>query len=350
MKSNLKILAIRTDFKHHGEQSGYKQILKYIRPEFTLGINERDPAQKTSLLKKKYQWLFEWSAAKYKKKIDLVHILYAEDYFRWSTRIFKGKPVVATFHQPAELLEKEVTNGSYRGRVGMITHRLTRYRFKELEAAIVTNESQMEVLAKVMPREKIHCIPLGLHLDAYVEQFENAWQPVAAEPTVLTVGNWLRDWDFYFQVVEKCPEWTFLLINRSLPEQYREKLKHYTNIQYLSDVSDHQVREAYMKAHVQFIPVTGLAGSNALVQGLVMGCPLVLTAINADMFRAHTRFVTLYTQHDLSACIAALRNYIGLTLSERSSTSAAARGYAMAFSWENIAEQTMSVYHALVKK
>ena len=43
---NIRVLAIRTDFKHHGEDHGYKQILKGIKPVITLGINERDPNEK----------------------------------------------------------------------------------------------------------------------------------------------------------------------------------------------------------------------------------------------------------------------------------------------------------------
>src|ERR1044072_3393663 len=112
----MRVLAIRTDFSHHGERYGYKQILKYIDPLMVIGINVRDPLQRRFFLKGRYQWLFEFEAFRFRDKIDLVHILYGEDYYRWSGSLFGKTPVVATFHQPPEILEREVLKGDVRGR------------------------------------------------------------------------------------------------------------------------------------------------------------------------------------------------------------------------------------------
>ena len=103
----MKVLAILTRFKHHGEHSGYKQILKYIKPIFELGINEDDGVN-VGKLKLKYQWLFEWESLRYRKHVDLVHVMYGEDYLRFSPYLFRKIPVVATFHQPAASLEREI--------------------------------------------------------------------------------------------------------------------------------------------------------------------------------------------------------------------------------------------------
>jgi hypothetical protein len=127
----LKILIIRTDFKHHGKDSGYKQILNYIHPYRIFGINEREENVSIPYFKLKYQWLYEFDTYKNKGMGDLVHILYGEDYFRWSTKLFTKIPVVATFHQPADLLEREVIYGDYRGRIGKLTHLLSKNRFKK---------------------------------------------------------------------------------------------------------------------------------------------------------------------------------------------------------------------------
>jgi len=54
----MKVLAILTRFKHHGEHSGYKQILKYIKPTFELGINE-DEGVNVGKLKSKYQSMLD---------------------------------------------------------------------------------------------------------------------------------------------------------------------------------------------------------------------------------------------------------------------------------------------------
>jgi len=106
----MKVLAILTRFKHHGEHSGYKQILRYIKPTFELGINEDDGSE-VGVLKSKYQWLFEWQSFRFRNHVDIVHVMYGEDYLRFSPYLFRRIPVVATFHQPAASLEREILRG-----------------------------------------------------------------------------------------------------------------------------------------------------------------------------------------------------------------------------------------------
>ena len=71
----MKVLAILTRFKHHGEHSGYKQILRYIKPTFELGINEDDGSE-VGVLKSKYQWLFEWQSFRFRNHVDIVKTSY----------------------------------------------------------------------------------------------------------------------------------------------------------------------------------------------------------------------------------------------------------------------------------
>ena len=93
---NPRVLVIRTDFAHHGDRFGYKQLLAYIKPAFVFGVNERGPKPTTNILLRKYPWLYEFLAWPKRKQVDLVHIFYGEDYYRWSGFLFKGKPIVVT--------------------------------------------------------------------------------------------------------------------------------------------------------------------------------------------------------------------------------------------------------------
>lgn len=349
---DLKVLAIYTDFKQHGEDAGYKQILKYIRPFKTLGINERDDSIKHSDLKKKYNWLFEFEAYKYRKQIDLIHILYAENYLRWSPRLFSKIPIVATFHQPVELLEREVMRGDFMGRVGRITHILNKKRFEKLAAAIVTNVSQVAVLEKVMPKEKIHVISLGVHLKDINAKFDRffseAMNREKASGNILTVGNWQRDWDFYFSVVEKCQHLNFSLVNNKLEDEYKEKVKAFKNLTFLDDITDEELSDLFLRSDFQFIPVKSLAGSNALLQGLAYGCPLVLTDVNAEEFKSENDIVKLYKKGSVEDCVNKMNELLGLSQEEFAACKKKAHLFANRFSWEEVAKKTIDVYKLVI--
>lgn len=343
----LKVLAIRTDFGHHGEYFGYKQILKYTHPHIVLGIDERSKTMQVNRLKLNYPWLFEFEAYKLRKEIDLVHILYGEDYLRWSTKLFKNTPVVATFHQPPAILEREVRHGDYRGRVGRYTHLLTKDRFEKLSAAIVTNPAQAQVLKKVMPESKIHYIPLGLHLDNLNLFYERRPNDIV-EKSIITVGNWQRDWDFYFRVVEKCPHYNFVLVNRNLERSIVEKTKGYSNLKYYSDVSDTELFELYLNSKLQFLPVLGIAGSNAFLQGLSLGCPVVLTNINSEQPNSEPDFIRLYETDSVEDAVKQIDFFISLNTISRRSIQHLCNKYANQFSWEEVANKTTTLYEQLI--
>jgi len=348
----IKVLVIRTDFKHHGANSGYKQILKYIKPYKVIGFDYRNGEHLIPLMKKRYPWLFEFEAFKLYSKVDLIHIFYGEIYFRWSSFLFKKTPVVVTFHEPAELLEKEVNEGGGGGRISKITHFLTKKRFSKLSAAIVTNSSQKEVLKKVMPEEKIHIIPLGIHLDDTKKKFEkysiNKASLKARTLSIITVGHYLRDWDFYFEIVEACPDWKFCIVNRMLEDKYIKLAEKYKNLTYYSNISDDELFDLFLDASLQFIPVTGMAASNALIQGLSLGCPLVLTDINAEQFKNDKSVISLYKRGDIKDCIVKISSILDLSQKELTELQNLSHQYSYQFSWEEIANKTIKLYKQLV--
>ena len=347
---SIRVLAVRTDFKHHGEQSGYKQILKYIHPTLTLGINERDDAP-VPARKLKYPWLFEFEAKKYRDQVDILHLMYAEDYYRFSWRFFKHLPIVATYHQPADALEREIKYGDLRGRVGKITHRLNQQRFQHLAAAIVTNTSQKDVLQQAMPADKIHVLPLGIHLDELKTTFVRHQAREHARPQermIVTVGNWLRDWDFYFQVVKRCPQWNFKLVSRNLAPAFRNQAQQYEHLEYHHGITDEALNQLLLAADVQFLPLTGIAGSNALIHALALGCPQVLTNIKAGQWANQEPIIRLYDKGHLEACIEALACYVTASDGDLKRTKQRAHLYATQFAWEAVAQKTLELYKQLL--
>ncbi|TAE47151.1 MAG: glycosyltransferase family 1 protein [Bacteroidetes bacterium] len=341
-------LAISTYFRHHAVHGGYKQILAYTQPVATLGHDERYP-ERSGWLRQRYRFVFEGDARRYVRHtpVDLVHILYGEEYFRFSHRILPV-PVVATFHQPPELLMRELVHGDVQGRVGAWMHQLSKDRFRGLGAAIVMTDSQKEVLSSVMPGDKIHVIPLGIDMTELGRRFrENSRTRIPTQ--ILTVGEWMRDWDFYFQFVAYCleqrPEWEFLLLNRRLPAERQQQAEALPNVRRLPDVSDDVLYEAYASSACMFLPLSGAAANNSVNEALALGCPVVsnigASYLSGDHFR-------LFENKSLSGALAACEAFADLTETQHTSLSLSAHEKARTLDWPVIGARTLEVYRKVL--
>lgn len=349
---HIRSLAIRTSFRHHGEHAGYKQILKYTKPVAVLGIDENAPMP--GILKRKYQWLYEFEAyLKYRKKIDLLHILYGEDYFRFSTSLFRNIPVVVSFHQPPESLEREVLHGSFRGRVASMTHYLSRSRFRGLSAAIVMEEGQKEVLKMVMPEDKIHVLSLGTNLEYLTSQLNKYSELINPDSKViLTVGNWLRDWNFYFNFLGHCrvnyPDWKFILVNKKLSPSHKLLAKQNTNVTYVEEISDDELFKLYITSKVLFLPLLSATGNNSLIEGIALGCPVVMSNVVDKKTFANGDFISFYNKHDMNDAGRALNGFMEKDKQSFMEIRSHSINFSKQFDWENIANKTLEIYRSVL--
>jgi glycosyltransferase involved in cell wall biosynthesis len=341
-------IAIRTSFKHHSVDSGYKQILKYTRPLFTIGIDEPNP-KKGSPIFRKYKFLYEFYAKflALTHKVDVIHILYAEEYFRFSARLFRKTPVVVTFHQPAAILEREINHGDPMGRMMKYAHQLNKRRFNNISAAIVLTEAQKSVLEKVMDASKIHVLPLGFNfkkLNVVKQQ-----SSITRENIVLTVGDWQRDWDFYFEFVQYAAhaqkDWKFILINRKLSKEHKALCDSLPNLDYLSDVNDNELYNHYLGAKVQFLPFKSATGNNSLNEGLTLGCCVVSNFLDTKLKKSGFAFEE---RLDTAQIAAKIKEIFELSPTAYEEISARATSFASNYDWEEIAGQTINIYKTVI--
>jgi glycosyltransferase involved in cell wall biosynthesis len=169
---------------------------------------------------------------------------------------------------------------------------------------------------------------------------------------VLSVGNWLRDWGFYFELVRKCealhPELKFVLINRNMPEEWMSEINQRTNLTYLSNVNDEELFSLYMKSSVQFLPVKSAAGNNALLQGLVLGCPLLMTNVVSDEFPFKGKFASFYEKDNFTNCIQEIKYFSSIAENESLIIEKSAISIAKKFDWEQIAIRTEEIYKSVL--
>ena len=344
-----RILAISSKFKHHAVNGGYIQLAKYIKPKYLIGIDETS-SKDTPYLLKAYKWLYEFIGWwKFRHTIDLVHIYYGEEYFRFSCLLFRKKKIVATFHQPPERLHYEITKGGDGGRIYRLAHRLTKNRFKKLDAAIVLEESQKEVLEKVMPSNKIHVIYHGISLQDYTSKSYDSIE--RNTKTVLTIGNWLRDWTFYEKVIKlyekENPSLTFKLINKQLEDEVLNKLLQYKNFKYLTDINDQQLNKEIVTAQFLFLPLISAAGNNAVMEGLALGKPLLMPDIFHKNYQLSCDAVILYEKHNLDHCLTMINSLLKLDEQEYQRISAVAKEKIKEFTWEVIANKTTNIINEI---
>lgn len=341
----MNVTALLTRFAHHKPDGGYKRVITELQAlgvhfnEF--GNDETDPGFPRGFWDQQqqaYKWIAEWRAARAKRPTDLVHVLYGEEYFRFTPWLFRNTPLVATFHQPAELLARELTTGDHGGRIAAWTHRLTRARFNHLDAAIVTNPAQRPVLAEHMPADRIHVIPLGVDLPAV----DAAEVDAAGRSGVITLGNWLRDWDTFEAVVRALPHVDFTLINRNLEPSLRARFAAITNLQYLPGISEEGLMKELLSARAAFLPLKQLAGSNALLECLAAGLPVVMSDASAEVWRGYEPQIRLFPVGDAEAGAKAVGDALaGFGLAEK------AREIAKQYAWPAVARRTWEIYQSI---
>lgn len=344
----IRSIAIRSAYAHHGDEAGYKQILKYTKPVSVYGIDFRKPSNRFF---RSYHFIHEFIARirSIGKTFEVVHVLYGEEYYRFTRWLFPFKKVVVTFHQPPQILERELSKGDFNGRVAGFLHRITKSRLKKLDAAIVMTEEQKKVAERYIPTEKLHVIPLGVNLEKLNRLFLLKGEP-RDRSRFLTVGEWQRDWDLYFRIVDLAkqvyPKFNFVLINRNIQPEILERVQGFSNVHYLSNVTDLEMFELYKTSLALFLPLKSAAGNNALNEALVLGCPVITNCSFEHMFtNAEGVFYNFEIPEEFMLIVERLTKLSDIDLTK---VSEVAHAMAQKLGWPAVTDKVINVYRKLI--
>lgn len=341
-----RVIAISSSFAHHSDLSGYKQILKYIKPIKVYGIDFRKSNSRFEL---SYYYVHEFKAwfNSLFLKFEVVHILYGEDYFRFSRMLFPRKKLVVTFHQTPEILEIELSKGNYNGKIAGLTHWLTKKRLKRLDAAIVMTQEQYNVAKDYIPSSKLHIVQFGIHLSDFNRMF---MQGVKSRNRchLLTVGNWQRDWILFFNCAKvlhkELPLIKIFVIAKNLNSDVISEIQSCPNVHYLTDITDNQLYEHYLNALALFLPLKGSAANNAINEALALGCPIVTNG-HIGQFMENTSAIKKF--ESVTECVQVIRTLNLLPDDELKDLSLNANQSVQRFDWANVSDTIMNIYNSL---
>lgn len=348
--SFVRSIAITSYFAHHASFNGYRQILSHTKPDAIFGVDERNP-DRSDYWGDRYPWTHELRAWRWHRRnpTDVVHILYGEWYLYASPWLFGRTPVVATFHQPADQLNSLLRHGPQTGRVMSLAHTITRNRHSRLSAAIVLTQDQKDVLSAMMPADRIHVIPLGTAAHHLIRVFTAA-RVVRQPDLILTVGEWLRDWNCYFPFVRQCrdaaPHLRFVLINRKLPAQWHAEARSLGNLTWRENAPDEELLQCYSAAAALFLPLREATGNNAVNEAMAAGLPIVTTIpLQTPAPSGFVNVVPPDHHHMLSVIL----RVCDLPESQRQEMRNSTRTLLASRDWAQTAQHTMDVYSRVAR-
>jgi glycosyltransferase involved in cell wall biosynthesis len=341
---------IQTLYPHWGRHSGIHQFLRHLDPaRFQVEIHAaadgdddfplRHPAVRRRLRGLVQRGGMSWyklsdlraEASAFLRcwsgRADLVHYLDGEHSAQYlPTLPRRGVPVVASFHQPPELLG------------GVLADRAVR----RLDRAVAVSPTQVPWLAERLGPERVELILHGIDTGFFRPRERE--KPADGPFRCITVGHYLRDFTAVGEVARRLAGHGFafdVVTNRAtglegLPGIHRHQ-----------DVDDGRLLALYQQADALLLPVTQSTANNALLEGIACGLPVVssrLPSIEAYVPDGTALLVEGNDPAGLARAVRRLRDEPDLAraLGRRS------RERAEELSWERIAPRYEALYGLLV--
>ena len=236
---------------------------------------------------------------------------------------FPGSIIVSSAHQPVSRLLADAPALA---------------ALKASDAIITVSELQRRELADVELPAPVYAVPHGVWTDVFRPQSP----PDGAErKDVLFVGSFLRDWDEAKQVAMELARAGVRPI--ALGAGPRQHLVGDLPIDVAPRVSEEELARMYHRAAAVFLPFLEATASNALLEAMAAGCPVVCRRLPSlvDEYLGDDSDTYEAGQYDRAA--ARLLYYVGNS-GARAAKSAQLMARAEQFEWSRIKDRFTAIY------
>lgn len=328
-----KLVYIGFAFDHHkGTHAGYHQIRDYVNYDYRIDCEyfaknlyrgAGTPFERFSmrLCGKIFGVnVFPWHILKciligllYKNVT--FHFIYGENsYMDFSRFIRKGNRIVCTFHQPYQWFQSP----------------LWLERLKTIDQIILVGNSEVKEFESVVGEGKVSFIPHGIRTDFYCPDFNKG-----KEHLLLTVGNWLRDYDFankiYQRLLQDDDQLQIVVVaNPSMTAS----LQSHPRLRCLTGITDEELLDLYRRCSVLFLPLKRYTANNSLLEAAACGCNIVIASDFKDNSYLPQRYISLCSLSDDEA----INMVANALLSPNSGTSDLANYIQDNYSWKCIGD------------
>lgn len=336
--SHSQLLLISREIAHHAKMSGYSQLAGYLPAERidnarrsllpwgVLHSLSRIPARpyysSSSLNKELTAFL-----AMLKQPGGLLHYLYLDNDFclspLWASHL--NYRLTGTLHHPPEILEDVFRRPS---------------DLKKLDGIFCVGENQVNAVKTIVGHERVWFLPHGVDVNFFTPHHV----PFAAQLSCLFVGEMLRDFDVLRQVIVRLQaqrkDVSFTII--VWPEK-QSLFAGLPGVRVLSNITDAQLCDEYRKATLLLLPLTNCTANNSILEAISCGLPVVSTDVGGIRGYLDDSCSVLCSKGDVNQLVATVDGLLSDTtlLAEMK---IAARKRALAFSWDNVAAQALSIF------
>jgi len=238
-------------------------------------------------------------------------------------RRFPDAAIVSTIHRPVRRVLDEPA-----GRAAL----------RDSDAVITVSAVQARTLADFGFSRPVHVIPHGVWSGA----FRPLSEPSQPRHHILLVGNHLRDWPAAGRVVDLVAEAGVRSVVVGAQDRI-DGLRANPMVQVLDRVSERDLLLLYDGAAALLLPLKDATASNALLEAMASGCPVVCPRATALVEDYIGDTVDVYDPKDLLAAADHLVGYVR-DPDRRASRSRVMTERAAAFDWDNIRQRYAMAY------
>jgi glycosyltransferase involved in cell wall biosynthesis len=149
---------------------------------------------------------------------------------------------------------------------------------RQIDSIILVGKTEVNKFKEATGKDNVVYIPHGVFTDFYHPN-----DSIKKEILLLTVGNWLRDYQFadkvYAQFLDRHPDWRVVVVAKPENTQYIHKD---ARISCLSGISDEELKSLYQKSTILFLPLIRYTANNSLLESAACGCNILIASDNAD--------------------------------------------------------------------